>query len=75
MSALPLAVTHASPAERTRLVRRSSRLTALTVAYNLLEGVISLVAGALAGSVVWGASGSGLTGMAPHPAASRRAVR
>ncbi|MFN8647519.1 MAG: cation transporter [Gemmatimonadales bacterium] len=51
MSALPLAVTHASPAERTRLVRRSSRLTALTVAYNLLEGVISLVAGALAGSV------------------------
>lgn len=51
MSALPLAIAHASSAERARLVRRSSRLTALTVAYNLLEGVISLVAGAMAGSV------------------------
>ncbi|MBK6779267.1 MAG: cation transporter [Gemmatimonadetes bacterium] len=51
MPALPLATLPASPTDRVRLVRRSSRLTALTVGYNLLEGVISLVAGALAGSV------------------------
>jgi len=51
VSALPLATAPPTPIDRARLVRRSSRLTALTVAYNLLEGVISLVAGALAGSV------------------------
>ena len=51
MPALPLATLPASPTDRVRLVRRSSRLTVLTVGYNLLEGVISLVAGALAGSV------------------------
>ena len=36
---------------RDALVRRSVRLNVLTIAYNSLEGVVALVAGALAGSI------------------------
>ena len=39
------------PATRDALLRRSVRLNVLTIAYNSLEGVIALIAGALAGSV------------------------
>ena len=38
-------------AERAALVRRGTRLAAITVAYNSLEGVLSIAAGVLAGSV------------------------
>jgi divalent metal cation (Fe/Co/Zn/Cd) transporter len=36
---------------RDALVRRSVRLNVITIAYNSLEGIIALVAGALAGSI------------------------
>src|SRR5689334_5984899 len=36
---------------RDALLRRSVRLNVLTIAYNLLEGVVALIAGALAGSI------------------------
>ncbi len=38
-------------ADRTQLVRRGRRLEYFTVAYNCLEGLISIVAGLIAGSV------------------------
>ena len=41
----------ASGQTRAMLVRRGERLTMLTLAYNTLEGVASLVAGAFAGSI------------------------
>ncbi len=37
--------------ERTALVRRGRRLSILTLVYNALEGVIAVVAGAIAGSI------------------------
>lgn len=40
-----------SPEQRTELVRRGLRLNYVTIAYNSLEAVAALVAGALAGSV------------------------
>ena len=36
---------------RDALVRRSFRLNVLTIAYNSLEGIVALIAGALAGSI------------------------
>ena len=36
---------------RKRLLRRAIRLEVFTVAYNILEGVVAIVAGALAGSI------------------------
>jgi divalent metal cation (Fe/Co/Zn/Cd) transporter len=41
----------ASTIDRPALVRRGLRLNYVTIAYNVLEAVVSLVAGALAGSV------------------------
>ena len=41
----------AAPQDRTTLVRRGRHLTYLTLGYNSLEGIVSLIAGALAGSV------------------------
>lgn len=40
-----------SPVFRTRLLRRGGLLAAATVAWNVLEGIVAVVAGALAGSV------------------------
>lgn len=45
------AVHPASAGERARLVRRGQRLSWLTLGYNLLEGVIGIAAGLLAGSI------------------------
>jgi divalent metal cation (Fe/Co/Zn/Cd) transporter len=39
------------PLNRRELVRRGKRLEYFTVAYNSLEGLVSIVAGAIAGSV------------------------
>jgi Cation efflux family len=39
------------PPSRTQLVRRGQRLEYFTIAYNSLEGLVSIVAGAIAGSV------------------------
>ena len=39
------------PPNRTQLVRRGQRLEYFTIAYNSLEGLVSIVAGAIAGSV------------------------
>ena len=43
--------TTAGPEDRARLVRRGKRLEWLTIAWNSLEALVSLVAGLLAGSV------------------------
>jgi divalent metal cation (Fe/Co/Zn/Cd) transporter len=40
-----------TPAERTLLVRRGLWLNYLTIGYNAVEAVVSLVAGLIAGSV------------------------
>jgi divalent metal cation (Fe/Co/Zn/Cd) transporter len=44
-------VTVLAPAEITRLTRRGLRLAQFTVAYNVLEGIVSIVAGVTAGLV------------------------
>ena len=41
----------AIPLNRRDLVRRGQRLEYFTIAYNSLEGLVSIVAGAIAGSV------------------------
>src|SRR5436190_12921900 len=44
-------MTNAAPVRRLDLVRRGQRLEYFTIAYNSLEGLVSTVAGAIAGSV------------------------
>ncbi len=43
--------THAALAERTRLVARGLKLEYFTIGYNLLEALVGLIAGFLAGSI------------------------
>jgi divalent metal cation (Fe/Co/Zn/Cd) transporter len=51
MAVLSRPVAAAEPAARQELVRRGGRLEYFTVAWNSLEGIISIVAGSLAGSI------------------------
>lgn len=45
-----------SPAERARLGRRAQLVAGASVGYNVIEAVIAIAAGVLAGSVALGAS-------------------